>query len=61
MAGLQISIETAQASLQRIWSLMDVDMRLPEKADAPKKASFDDAVVFDEQYFRRPCHAAIIP
>ena len=52
MAGLQISIETAQASLQRIWSLMDVDMRLPEKADAPKKASFDDAVVFDDVSFR---------
>ena len=52
MAGLQISIETAQASLQRIWSLMDVDMRLPEKANAPKKASFDDAVVFDDVSFR---------
>ncbi len=47
MASLQVSIETAQASLQRIWSLMDVDMKLPEKADAAPKASFDDAIRFE--------------
>ena len=52
MASLQVSIETAQASLQRIWSLMDVDMRLPEKADAPAKAAFTDRVVFDDVSFR---------
>ena len=52
MASLQVSIETAQASLQRIWSLMDVDMRLPERADAPAKASFDDRVAFDDVTFR---------
>ena len=52
MASLQVSIETAQASLQRIWSLMDVDMRLPEKADAAPKAAFDDKVVFDDVSFR---------
>lgn len=52
MASLQVSIETAQASLQRIWSLMDVDMRLPEKADAAAKASFDDRIVFDDVSFR---------
>ena len=52
MASLQVSIETAQASLQRIWSLMDVDMRLPEKTDAAAKASFDDRIVFDDVSFR---------
>lgn len=52
MASLQVSIETAQASLQRIWSLMDVDMRLPEKAGAAAKASFDDRIVFDDVSFR---------
>jgi len=52
MASLQVSIETAQASLQRIWSLMDVDMRLPEKADAVRKSTFDDRVVFDDVTFR---------
>ena len=52
MASFQVSVETAQASLQRIWSLMDVDMTLPEKADAPEKKSFDDKVVFDDVSFR---------
>ena len=52
MCGLQVQIETAQASLQRIWSLLDVDMTLPEKADAAPKASFDEKVVFDDVTFR---------
>ena len=52
MASLQVSIETAQASLQRIWSLMDVDMRLPERMDATTKRSFEDRVVFDDVSFR---------
>ena len=52
MASLQVSIETAQASLQRIWSLMDVDLTLPEKADAPTKASFDEKIAFDDVCFR---------
>ena len=52
MASFQVSVETAQASLQRIWSLMDVDMTLPEKPDAPGKKSFDDKVVFDDVTFR---------
>ena len=52
MASLQVSIETAQASLQRIWSLMDIDMRLPEKSDAKAKADFFDKVTFDDVSFR---------
>ena len=52
MASLQVSIETAQASLQRIWSLMDVDMTLPERKDAAPKATFDDRVVFEDVSFR---------
>ena len=52
MASLQVSIETAQASLQRIWSLMDVDMTLPERKDALPKATFDDRVVFEDVSFR---------
>jgi len=52
MSNLQVQLETAQASLQRIWSLMDVDMRLPEKADAVRKESFSDKVVFDDVSFR---------
>ena len=52
MANLQVSVEVTRASLQRIWSLLDVDMRLPEKTDATPKASFDDKVVFDDVSFR---------
>lgn len=52
LSNLQISIETAQASLQRIWSLMDVDMTLPENPDATPKTSFDDKIVFDDVTFR---------
>ena len=52
LCNLQVSIETAQASLQRIWSLLDVDMRLPEDQNARSKASFDEKVVFDDVTFR---------
>ena len=52
MCNLQVQIENAQASLQRIWSLMDLDMSLPENPDSKPKASFDDRVVFDDVSFR---------
>ena len=52
MTGLQVNIEVAQASLQRIWSLLDLDMKLPEKPDAEKKTTFDDRIVFDDVSFR---------
>ena len=52
MANLQVQIETAQASLQRIWSILDVNMELPEKPDAKKKTSFDGKIVFDDVSFR---------
>ena len=52
MSNLQVSIEVTRASLQRIWSILDVDCRLPERADAARKASFDDRIVFDDVSFR---------
>ena len=52
MCNLQVQIEGAQAALQRIWSLMDLDMSLPEKPDAKPKASFDDRVSFEDVTFR---------
>lgn len=52
LSSLQVSIETAQASLQRLWSVMDVDMALPEKPSAVPKHSFDDRIVFDDVCFR---------
>ena len=55
MANLQVQIETAQASLQRIWSILDVDMVLPEKKDALHKDSFTDRIVFDDVSFRYDC------
>ena len=52
MCNLQVQIEGAQAALQRIWSLMDLDTSLPENPDAKPKASFADKVVFDDVTFR---------
>ena len=52
MSNLQAHIEAAQASLQRIWALMDVDMSLPENPAAAAKTSFDDRIVFDDVTFR---------
>ena len=52
MCGLQVQIETAQASLQRIWSLLDVDMVLPENPNAQPKSSFAEKIVFDDVSFR---------
>ena len=52
MSSLQVSIEVTRASLQRIWSILDVDMRLPERPDAAAKTAFMDKVVFDDVSFR---------
>jgi len=52
MANLQVQIEVSQAALQRICSLLDVDMSLPEKADAAPKAEFSDKVSFEDVSFR---------
>ena len=52
LSNLQVQIETAQASLQRIWSILDVDMELPEKPDAKAKTTFDGKIVFDDVSFR---------
>ena len=52
LSKLQVQIEQGRASLQRIWSLMDVDMALPESPDAVSKPTFDDRIVFDDVSFR---------
>ena len=52
MCNLQVQIETAQASLQRIWSLLDVNMVLPENPQAQAKPSFDGRITFDDVSFR---------
>ncbi len=52
MSNLQVSIEVTRASLQRIWSILDVDMRLSEKPDAVTKKTFDDKITFNDVSFR---------
>jgi len=52
MSNLQVSIESAQASLQRIWSILDVDMEIPERPDPVRKSAFADRLVFDDVSFR---------
>lgn len=52
LSKLQVQIEQGRASLQRIWSLMDVDMALPENPSAAAKTSFDEKIVFDDVSFK---------
>ena len=52
LSRLQVQIEQGRAALARIWSVMDVDMELPERADPVAKTSFDDRVVFEDVCFR---------
>ena len=49
---LQVQIEQGRAALARIWSVLDVRMELPERADAVRKPSFDDKVAFEDVTFR---------
>lgn len=52
LSKLQMQLEQGRAALARIWSIMDVDMRLAEKPGAKPKTSFDDKIVFDNVSFR---------
>ena len=52
LSRLQVQVEQGRAALARIWSVMDVQMELPEPKDAQPKASFTDRVVFDHVSFR---------
>ena len=52
MSNLQVSIEVTQASLQRIWSLLDVNFLLPEKTAAVSKTEFTDKICFNDVSFR---------
>jgi len=52
LSKLQVQVEQGRAALSRLWSVLDVDMRLPERADAVRKSTFDDRVVFDDVSFR---------
>jgi len=52
LSKLQVQVEQGRAALARIWSVLDVKMTLPEKADAVGKASFDDRIAFEGVSFR---------
>ena len=52
LSKLQVQIEQGRAALGRIFSILDVEMELPERADAVEKKSFDDKIVFENVSFR---------
>ena len=52
ISRLQVQLEQGRAALSRIWSVLDVEMRLPERVSAVAKASFTDRVVFEDVTFR---------
>ncbi len=52
LSKLQVQIENSLAALGRIYSLLDLHMELPEKADPVRKSSFDSKIVFDDVSFR---------
>ncbi len=52
LSRLQVQVEQGRAALARIWSVMDVDMRLPEAPDAVAKPAFTDRVTFTDVSFR---------
>jgi subfamily B ATP-binding cassette protein MsbA len=51
LSKLQVQIDTSMAALSRIYSVLDLNMELPERADAKRKDSFDRGIVFDNVSF----------
>ena len=52
LSKLQVQVEQGRAALTRIWSIMDVEMELPEDPAAVEKASFTTGVAFKDVCFR---------
>ena len=52
LSKLQVQIENSLAALNRIYSLLDLHMELPEKANPVRKPTFDDRIVFEDVTFR---------
>jgi len=52
LSKLQVQVETSMASLARIYSMLDVHMELPERADPVRKSTFADQIVFNDVSFR---------
>ena len=51
LSKLQVQIEQGRAALARIFSILDVQMELPQKADAAEKTAFTDRIVFEDVSF----------
>ena len=52
LSKLQVQLETSLASLSRIYSILDLDMSLPEKPHPVNKTTFDDNVRFEDVTFQ---------
>ena len=52
LSKLQVQLETSLAALNRIYSVLDLHMELPERADPVRKSTFDDRIVFEDVTFR---------
>ena len=52
LSKLQVQVENSLAALNRIYSLLDLHMELPEKADARCKPTFDDRIALSDVSFR---------
>lgn len=52
LANLQVQLEQGRAALSRIYSLLDVSMKLPESQNPVPKKDFKDRVVFNNVSFR---------
>ena len=52
LSKLQVQLEQCRAALARLYSILDVRMELPEKADAAPKTAFTDRIAFEDVSFR---------
>ena len=52
LSKLQVQLEQCRAALSRLFSILDVRMELPVKADAAPKTAFTDKIVFEDVSFR---------
>ena len=52
LSKLQVQIETSMAALSRIYSVLDLEMELPEKDDPVRKEKFENGITFNDVSFR---------
>ena len=52
LSKLQVQLEQCRAALARLFSILDVQMELPELPGAAPKTTFDDKICFEDVSFR---------